>query len=91
MDPYGARAIDINGHFRFKALVFGDAQKIEYVKLYAYRQSKRQAVLLHEAKYTAPPVQPTPNPMPFTGINYLYSPELGRELQYECALIELAP
>lgn len=90
-DPYRARAVDINGHFRFKALVFGDERKIEYIKLYAYHQSKRQAVLLHEAKYASPAVQPTLNPTPFTGVNYLYSPDLGRELQYECALIELDP
>lgn len=90
-DPYGAKAVDIRGNFRFKAVVIGNEQKIDYIKIYAYYQSKRQAVLLHEAKYPAPVVADSAaNPAALTGTNYLYSPELGRELQYGCVLFELA-
>ena len=89
-DPYSVEAIDINGRFRFKAVVIGDAQHIEYIKLYVYSQTRRQPVLLHQAKYLAPVATPGSAPSALTGINYLYSPQLERELQYGCALLENA-
>ena len=89
--PYTAKAIDINGRFRFKAVVTGDARQIEYVKLYTYDFPKRQPVLLHEAKYLAPIASPISQPASLTGVNYVYSPRLERELQYECVLLETSP
>jgi hypothetical protein len=85
--PYTAKAIDINGRFRFKAVVVGDVRQIEYIKLYTYDFPKRQPVLLHEAKYLAP----VASPASLTGVNYVYSPRLERELQYECTLLETTP
>lgn len=87
-DPYGVAAIDINGQFRFKAVVIGDTQHVEYIKLYVYRQSKRQPVLLHLAKYLTPVAAESSAPSSLTGVNYVYSPQLERELQYGCALLE---
>jgi len=86
-EPYTAKAIDINNQFRFKAVVVGDARKIEYIKIYTYDFPKRQPVLLHEAKYMAP----VAGSVSLTGVNYVYSPRLERELRYECALLEVAP
>lgn len=88
-DPYSVEAADIRGNFRFKAVVIGDAQHVEYVKLYIYYLSDTQPVLLHAAKYLAPAAQIAPTPAALTGVNYLYSPRLGRELQYGCALFEV--
>lgn len=90
-DPYSVRAIDINGRFRFKAVVIGDARHIEYIKLYTYSQTRRQPVLLHVAKYMAPVALPQAPFDALTGRQYLYSPQLEREMQYGCALIEGAP
>lgn len=90
-DPYRVEAVDLKGNFRFKAVVIGDGQKIDYIKLYTYYQSKRQAVLLHEARYLAPVAESVVNPAALTGTNHLYSPELGRELQYACAVFEGTP
>ncbi len=90
-DPYNVEGIDIRKSFRFKVVVIGDEHQIDYIKLYTYYQSKRQAVLLHEAKYLAPAAELAPSPAALTGVNYLYSPVLGRELQYGCALFEVAP
>ena len=89
--PYTAKAVDINGRFRFKAVVVGDARQIEYIKTYTYDFPKRQPVLLHEAKYMAPLVHPITQPVSLTGVNFVYSPRLERELQYECALLETQP
>jgi hypothetical protein len=89
-DPYGVEAMDISGRFRFKAVVIGDERHIDYIKLYAYYQSARQPVLLHEARYT-PPFAATASPYDLTGLNFLYSPDLGRELQYGCTLEGVQP
>jgi hypothetical protein len=92
--PYDVAAIAINRNFRFKAVVIGDEQKIDYVKIYAYYQGDRQAILMHEAKYLAPVVQTAQSveltPYQLTGKHYLYSPNLNREMQYGCSLIENA-
>ena len=91
LDPYGVVAVAINKNFRFKAVVIGNETKIDYIKIYAYYMGDRQAILLHEAKYLAPSVQSTElAPFQLTGMNYLYSPNLNREMQYGCSLIESA-
>jgi len=85
-DPYNAKEIDINGRFRFKAVVVGNAHHIDYIKLYTYSQSSRQPVLLHEANYLAPISSSSDSPQTLTGVNYIYSPDLERELKYSCTL-----
>lgn len=89
LNPYSVKAVDLNGRFRFKAVVIGNEHKIDYIKLYTYYQSKRQAVLLHEAKYLAPVADSGAGFAALTGTNTLYSPNLGREFQYGCALVEV--
>lgn len=84
-DPYGVAARDIAGRFSFKAVVIGDDQYVDYIKLYAYYQTRRQPVLLHQAKYL-PPFTASSSPYALTGTHFLYSPDLGRELQYRCTL-----
>lgn len=86
-DPYTTESIDIDGRFRFKAVVLGSAQKIDVVKLYAYYETRRQPMLIEEAKYL-PPFAMSDSPYALTGLHSLYSPPLGRELQYGCALRE---
>lgn len=89
-DPYRVAAVDINGNFRFKAVVVGEGERVDYVKVYTYYQTRRQAVLLHEARYPAPAVAAAgASPASLTGLQYVYSPRLGRELQYGCALVEV--
>jgi len=82
---YINEASDIGGRFRFKAVLLGTAAQLNTVKLYAYYETDRQPLLLSEVKYVAPfHYSATPNSL--TGVHYLYSPPLGRELQYGCAL-----
>lgn len=87
-DPYSVASVAIDNRFRFKAVVVGDAQQITYIKLYTYYTTRRQPMLLQESKYLAPQVQAGADPAGLTGIVYLYSPLLGREMQYGCALRE---
>ena len=89
LDPYGFASVAINKSFRFKAVMIGDEKKIDYIKIYTYYQGDRQAILLHEVKYLAPVAQSAAlPPYQLTGTNYLYSPNLNRELQYGCSLID---
>lgn len=88
-DPYRVKAIDINGRFRFKAVMIGDARQVEYIKLYTYDQAMRQPALLHMATYLTPAVSVPPASL--TGRNFVYAPDLERELQYQCTLLEVTP
>jgi hypothetical protein len=53
-DPYSVQGVDINGRFRFKAVLVGAADRIAYVALYTWYLGDVPPVLLHEAKYQAP-------------------------------------
>jgi hypothetical protein len=90
-DPYGVAAMRIN-HFRFKAVVVGNAGQIDYINLYTYYETGNDAAngvrLLHQAKYLAPQPQSGTGPSSLTGTVYLYEPRLGREFIYDCALRE---
>ena len=88
-DPYTVEAKNINGKFRFKAIVLGNGQLVESVKIYTYYQEEHQMVLLHEARYMPPFSQSPSSSAALTGVNYLYSPRLEQELQYGCALLEV--
>jgi hypothetical protein len=90
-DPYTVAAKDIGGGFRFKAVMLGTEQRIEYIKIYTYSQEPHHVVLLHVAKYLPPFRQKQPSFAALTGVHYLYSPGLERELQYGCALSEVRP
>jgi hypothetical protein len=81
-DPYVVSTVDVDGLFRFKAVVFGATGQVEYVKFYTYYQTERQAVLLHEVKYSPPPGAAASWQF---GEQRVYSPELGRELIATCA------
>lgn len=89
-DPYRVEAVDVDGRFRFKAVVIGDGQRIDTISLYAYYHSKLQPVLLQQALYRAPKAEVSPAPEQLTGRQFLYSPDLERELQYGCAVYEVA-
>ncbi|MEY8875949.1 MAG: hypothetical protein AB9M60_05535 [Leptothrix sp. (in: b-proteobacteria)] len=91
-DPYAPRPLDIGRHFRFKAVIVGSDTAVEYVKLYAYSQTSRQPVLLQQNTYLAPRPQPeAAGAHALTGTVDVYSPELGRQMRYGCALLEVRP
>ena len=90
-DPYRVTSVDLSQRFRFKAVVLGDAQKLELINLYVYYQTHRQPMLLQHVKFVAPVAQVSPAPDALTGQVAVYSPFLGKELQYRCALHEVTP
>ncbi len=86
-NPYPVASVDVGGRFRFKALMVGEGTQLEYIKLYAYLDTRRQPVLVQQATYL-PPFANTPS---LTGKQFVYAGEVERELQYECSLQGVAP
>ncbi len=102
-DPYTVAAVPIGNRFRFKAIVLAAAPDtassaapsaptaIESVNLYVYYNTRRQPMVMQHTQYLQPAPQRNPAPDALTGRVALYSPLLGKELQYHCALAEVAP
>ena len=90
-DPYAARPVSIGDHFRFKAVAIGDDSRVDYVKIHVHYLTPRQPMLLQHATYLAPAPTAATDDRTLTGDQRLYSPDLGRELDYRCALRETAP
>jgi hypothetical protein len=89
-DPYPVPLVDIGGRFWFKAVMVGDAGKVQRILLYAYQDAKPHPVLVHQAKYL-PPYPRTPQPWAITGQQHVYAGPLERELIYSCTLEGLTP
>lgn len=90
-DPYTVESVDLSQRFRFKAVVLGDDQRVDLINLYVHYQTHRQPMLMQHVKYVAPLAQVSPAPDALTGRMAVYSPFLGKELQYSCALHEVMP
>ncbi|GGC69891.1 hypothetical protein [Undibacterium terreum] len=89
-DPYSIEAVDIGERFRFKAVMVSVDKPIDYIKLYAYFQTRRKDIPIHQATYL-PPFTVSDKPYPLTPQNYLYAGDVERELQYHCTLQGVAP
>ncbi len=102
-DPYTVAAVPIGNRFRFKAILLAAAPDlapsaaqpapaaIESVNLYVYYNTRRQPMVMQHTHYLQPVPLRKPAPDALTGRVALYSPLLGKELQYQCALAEVAP
>ena len=67
------------------------ATAVESVNIYVYYTTRRQPMVMQHLQYVQPLAQRNPAPDALTGRVALYSPLLGKELQYQCALAEVAP
>jgi hypothetical protein len=85
-DPYRVASVDVGGRFWFKAVMVGTATQVDYIKLYAYLDTRSQPVLVQQATYV-PPFAPGS----LTGKQFVYAGLVERELQCECRLTEVAP
>ena len=89
-DPYPVASVDIGGRFWFKAVMVGHATQVDYIKLYAYLDTRQQPLLIQEVKYL-PPFQFTQTPYLLTGTQHLYAGPVERELVYSCTLQGVQP
>ncbi|MBK8017620.1 MAG: hypothetical protein IPK20_13500 [Betaproteobacteria bacterium] len=90
-DPYTVAPVDIRGRFRFKAVMIGDERHVDYIHLYTYFVSDGTPVLVHQASHHPPFAVSVDGSATLTGLQRVYSPVLGREMTYRCALTDAAP
>ena len=81
--PLTAKPIDLK-RFRFKAIVSQGSGQIDYIKITVSYRSSGQALILQQATY----LPPFPQSQSLTGRHQLYSPDLGRELSYDCTVMD---
>ena len=79
--PYQAKPIDLE-RFRFKGVISLIGDQIDYIKITVSYRTAQEALILQQASY----LPPFPVGQSLTGRQQLYSPDLGRELRYECKL-----
>lgn len=89
-DPYPVPSRDMGGRFWFKPVMVGQGGRVDYVKLYAYLDTPKQPVLIHEAVHL-PPFQTGATPYALTGTHHLYAGPVERELIYSCTLQGVQP
>ena len=89
-DPYPVASVDIGGRFRFKAVMVGHTARVDRILLYAYLDTRKQPILVQEAKYL-PPFQASTTPYLLTGEQHLYAGPVERELIYSCTLQGVTP
>lgn len=87
-DPYTYEPTDIRNRFRLSAVAIGDNQQVDYVKIYAYYYRRGQPYLAHMGHYPSPVVQSGEDGPALTGLQRVYAPPKGFELQYSCVLFE---
>jgi len=84
-NPLTIDATDIAGRFKFKAVMIGKSDVIEYIKLYSYFQDEDKDILIQQASFY-PPFHLKAGSVALGPKTSLYAGNLERELQYQCRL-----
>lgn len=82
--PYEVPAILIGSYFRFRVVFQKEPAEQAAVKVYSYADQDGGGTPIHQAAYAYPPAAGWR--YGFTGLQSVYEPELGAELQYWCEL-----
>ena len=82
--PYQAKPIDLE-RFRFKGVVSLRGHQIDHIKITVSYRSSGQALILQQATY----LPPFAKNQSLTGRQQIYSPDLGRELSYDCTVMDV--
>lgn len=85
LQPYADQTVQTR-RFRLKVSISGNRGEAALVKIYAYYRRGSAYHLLHLSQYRVPLEAGVPGASPFMGSHSLYSPEMGRELGYECSI-----
>lgn len=85
-DPYAVTPTSVLGRFDFRVVWIEAPAAAAGVNIYTHQPTPAGPVLLHQAKFRPPyAVVPVDATHGFTGLQLVYSPDQGRELQYWCA------
>jgi hypothetical protein len=81
--PYRVPAQKIGRYFEFKAVYVNAPPRTAAINLYVYAIASGEPVPIHQAKHR-PPFNAPGARYGFTGLNFVYEPSKGSELQYWC-------
>lgn len=81
--PYEVAGQKIGRYFEFKASYVAAPERAAAINLYVYGLASGEPVPIHQVKYR-PPFLANAKRYGFTGLQYVYEPTKGSELQYWC-------
>ena len=82
--PYTVAPIEIGSYTLFRIVFRREPADLASIKLYTYGNYDNGRPLIHQATYAYPPVHD--RSYGFTGLNRVYEPHFGLELEYWCEL-----
>lgn len=89
LDPYTVKDVEINERFHFKAVVIGDEQQVDYLKIYVHYATWAHPQPLYQGSWLKPRALADARADALTGKVRLYAPGLEQELEFGCALREV--
>lgn len=82
--PYTVEPLEFGSYLQFRIVFRTQPADLASIKLYAYGHYDDSHPLIHQATYAYPPVHD--RRYGFTGLNRVYEPRYGLELEYWCEL-----
>ncbi len=88
--PYAVTGIAVGSYFRLRVVFQEQPADIASIKVYTYAERNDDSVLIHQATFAYPPPSRNDAPHGFSGLQTVYEPMRGSELQYWCLLAPVA-
>jgi len=87
-DPYRAPALPIGSFFRFRVVIEETPAALAALKTYVYALQDSGPALVHQASYPWPVVEGPAERHGFSGLQRVYAPGDGAELEYWCSVVD---
>ncbi|MBX3669864.1 MAG: hypothetical protein KF778_15790 [Rhodocyclaceae bacterium] len=85
-NPYGVEAEPIGSYFAMRVVFQSAPADLASVKTYVYATAAAAPRILQQATWPYPAATRAQGPYGFSGLQFVYEPELEGELQYWCEL-----
>lgn len=90
LSPYDVPTLQIGSHLRWRIVFQKSVAYPSTIKIYTYSGLSNPPTLIHQATYYTERVRYINNGQyGFTGLNFVYEPITGSELQYWCSMANL--
>lgn len=86
-NPYLVESQKIGRYFEFKVVYVEAPASAAAINIYTYALASGEPVLIHQSK-RRPPFPKNAGKHGFTGLNFVYEPSKGSELQYWCERVD---
>lgn len=85
-DPYQVKPTEVGSRMAWKVLYLTQPAKESVLTIYVYFLAEEGPKLIQSAKYK-PPFPPADQAGEFTGVQTIYEPLIGSDLQYSCGWV----